>query len=33
MINNALTSTAGKANIKICIDCLRKIYQSELKEL
>lgn len=33
IMTKALTNTAGKANMKICIDCFLKIYQSELKEL
>ncbi len=31
MIANALTSTDGNARMNICTDCLRKMYQSELK--
>lgn len=33
MISDAPKSTAGKANIKICVDCFRNMYQSELKPL
>ena len=33
MMMRAPTSTAGKANINIWMDCFLKIYQSELNEL
>lgn len=33
MMMKALMSTDGKARMKICEACLRKTYQSELKEL
>ncbi len=31
MMTKALTKTEGNARMKICTDCLRKMYQSELK--
>lgn len=31
MTKSALTNTAGKAKINICVACFLKVYQSEFK--